>query len=332
MRLQVGPLGFLVAIALTLGLGTASAETTVDVVRKTLPAHPGGRLIIDTDRGGITVSPGSEGEVSVEVTRKVSRGSEQKAAELMDRHRVEFVDEAGTLKLTASLQGKDKWSLRGPQLEVEIRVVVPRQFHLDARTAGGSVRVGGLKGDVAARTAGGSLHFEDLSGNLNGRTSGGSIHGMKLDGRVDLNTSGGSVELDGVTQGPVKVGSSGGSLRLNGIAATLEARTSGGSIRIEGSGAPIVASTSGGSVDVTLTGAPTGTIELRSSAGGVSLALPEKAGFQLDASTSAGGVRSDFPVSVSDSGDRSSLKGPVNGGGPLLKLRTSAGSVRIKKT
>lgn len=327
-------MAFLLGVLLTacsIGV-TQAASTTSDIVRKTLPAQPGGRLAVEADRGSVHVSGGAQSEVSVEVTRRVIRGSEKKAAELLERHQVEFVENAGTFRLTSDLQGEDRWSFRGPNLEVEIRIVVPRQFHVDVRTSGGSVWVGGVKGDVAARTSGGSLHFEDLSGSLHGRTAGGSIHALKLEGPVDLSTSGGSVDLDGVIRGPVKVGSSGGSLRLAGIAAPLEARTSGGSIRVESSATPLVASTSGGSVEAVFTEVPTGNIELRTSAGGITLALPEKSAFQLDASTSAGGVRSEFPVGVSSSGDRSSLKGPVNGGGAVIKLRTSAGSIRIKKS
>lgn len=288
-------------------------------------------MVIETDRGAITVSSGREAEVSVEVTRRVTRGSTKKAAELLERHRVELVEDSGTFRLTADLEGEDRWSFRGPQLEVDIVVLLPREFHLDARTAGGSVRISGLKGDVNSRTSGGSLHFEDLTGRIQGRTAGGSIRGHQLKGPVDVSTSGGSVELDGVVEGPIKAGTAGGSLRLVGIAGPLDARTAGGSIRIETSATPIFATTSGGSIEATLTSVPQGAIELRSSAGGVALVLPEKSAFELDASTSAGSVRSEFPVAVNESGHRSALKGPVNGGGPSIKLRSSAGSIRIQK-
>jgi DUF4097 and DUF4098 domain-containing protein YvlB len=329
MRLPLPSLGCVIAFALS--FNAHAADTASDVFRKTLPAKPGGKMVIETDRGAITVSSGRDAEVSVEVVRKVTRGSEKKAAELLERHRVELVEDSGTFRLTADLEGEDRWSFRGPQLEVDIRVLVPREFHLDARTAGGSVRVHGLKGDVNSRTSGGSLHFEDLTGRIQGRTAGGSIRGHQLKGPVDVSTSGGSVELDGVAEGPIKAGTSGGSLRLVGIAGPLDARTSGGSIRLESSATPLFATTSGGSIEATLTAVPKEAIELRSSAGGVSLVLPEKSAFQLDASTSAGSVRSEFPVAVNESGNRSALKGPVNGGGPNIKLRSSAGSIRIQK-
>jgi len=329
MRIALVTWGILVSTALC--LPAPAANLAADVIQKSFPANPGDRLVIQTDRGSITVSGSDRSDVSIEVSRKVKGGSEKKARELLDRHTVEMDASQGTIRIEADLEGENNWTFRGPQLEVAIVVQVPKRFHLDAQTAGGSVRVQNLDGNVKAKTAGGSVHLDAINGDVVGKTSGGSIHASELQGSADLSTAGGSIDVDRAGQGPVKVATSGGSLRLTGITGPLEARTAGGSIRIESNGAPIVASTSGGSVDATLTGVPTGTVDLRSSAGAVGIVLPAAAAVVLDASTSAGSVKSDFPVGVTDSTSRNSLKGPINGGGPIVKLRTSGGSVRVKK-
>ncbi|MGE3312972.1 MAG: DUF4097 domain-containing protein, partial [Limisphaerales bacterium] len=273
---------------------------------------------------------------SVEEERKVCRGSAANAADLLEQHVVELVEEKGVLKLTSDFPDGIRSGFFGPNVDVAIRVRVPTRFHLDAKTAGGSVEVEGLTGDVSARTAGGSLKLHNLTGDVVGKTSGGSIRGSGLKGRVDVTTSGGSIDLNEVSGGPVKAITAGGSMKLSAIAAPLDAHTSGGSIRVESLGESVVASTSGGSVDATFRRAPSGDVELRSSAGGVSVTLPGDAAFQLDAATSAGGVRSEFPVSTvaktGDHGDRGRLKGSVNGGGAMIKLRTSAGGVHIRKS
>jgi len=49
----------------------------------------------------------------------------------------------------------------------------------------------------------------------------------------------------------------------------------------------------------------------------------------VDASTSGGSVSSDFPVPTS--GDHQNLRAAINGGGPLLQLRTSGGGINIQK-
>ena len=51
----------------------------------------------------------------------------------------------------------------------------------------------------------------------------------------------------------------------------------------------------------------------------------------MDAATSSGGVRSDIPVEFEGKPRRNVLNGVVNGGGPRVKLRTSGGSISVKK-
>ncbi len=68
---------------------------------------------------------------------------------------------------------------------------------------------------------------------------------------------------------------------------------------------------------------------LETTGGGVSVTLPEKAALDLDAATSGGGVRSDFAVDGATG--RQQLKGRINGGGPLLFLRTNGGGIEVTR-
>lgn len=317
----------------SLVLTLSAAEVRSDRLQRTFAATPGGRILIETDRGSVAVE-GREGqEVSVEVLRKVTRGSDDEAVALLERHQVRFSERDGVIRVEAELEGGRRWTRRGPQLEVEFRVAVPREFNVQAETAGGSVRVAHVAGEVSIRTSGGSLGLESVAGTIQGRTAGGSIRAREVSGRVDLSTSGGSIEVQGATGERLKVSTAGGSIRLEGIAVPVEARTSGGGIDVETSSSPLDASTSGGSVAVRFTEAPKDSVTLKTSAGGITVTLPAESAFQLDASTSAGSVRSEFPVAVTTAEDRerSHLSGPVQGGGPLVKLRTSAGSIRLRK-
>lgn len=306
-------------------------DETPDVRRQSYPAAAGGKLVLKTDRGSLTIHGGDTATAEIVVTRRVKKASGDKARQLLADHHVTFSQENGVIRVDADLEGHDQWNWRGPQLEVDIQVSLPREFAVEADTAGGSIRTTRIKGPVSVRTSGGSLHLEDLEGTLTGRTSGGSIKAAHLAGTVDLNTSGGSITIEGATGEKLKASTSGGSIRATGLAVPAEVRTSGGSITLESGGAPLTASTSGGGIDATFKAAPAGDISLKTSAGSIGVTLPANAAFQLDADTSAGGVRSEFPVPTTSTGDRSQLKGPVNGGGHVLKLRTSAGSIRVKK-
>lgn len=51
----------------------------------------------------------------------------------------------------------------------------------------------------------------------------------------------------------------------------------------------------------------------------------------LDAHTDGGTTRTDLPVQVQGEQDRETLRGTINGGGPLLTLKTEGGNIRVLK-
>jgi len=145
---------------------------------------------------------------------------------------------------------------------------------------------------------------------------------------VDLKTSGGSIELSSLN-GEVDAYTSGGSIKLGKIEGEVDVKTSGGSIRVEEVAGEINAHTSGGSIKVTMSEQPKGNSRLSTSGGSVTAYLLPSIAVDLSASTSGGRVHSDF--AVNGSVKKTSVDGSVNGGGPKLVLKTSGGSVNIKK-
>ena len=82
-----------------------------------------------------------------------------------------------------------------------------------------------------------------------------------------------------------------------------------------------------------MTAQPHSECSLRTSAGGITVTLIPDVTIDVDAETSAGSVSTDFAVASVIQGKvpKNRLKGSINGGGPLLKLRTAAGSIRLQK-
>jgi len=85
----------------------------------------------------------------------------------------------------------------------------------------------------------------------------------------------------------------------------------------------------GGSVAAYLSKQPRGDSKLIADAGNVELRLPESIALNIDASCSAGRLSSDF--SLLGHADNEHWKGTMNGGGPLVMVRASAGNVYLRK-
>ena len=110
----------------------------------------------------------------------------------------------------------------------------------------------------------------------------------------------------------------------------VDLETAGGNIEVKEVGGTIEATTSGGNVSATITRQPSGDCRLSTSAGTVTVTLAEGIAVDVDARTSIGSVASDF--SIDGTVGRNSIRGSINGGGPELHLRTSAGNIRIRRS
>ena len=211
-------------------------------------------------------------------------------------------------------KGRKHWRKELRQLTILFQVTVPQQYNIDLDTSNGSISVANLGGDVRAKTSAGSLRLGRIKGPVWGRTSAGSVKLTSCDSAVDVKTSSGSIELGDVA-GDVQAQTSSGSIKLESLAGTVNARTSSGSIR------------------ASLTDQPKSECNLRTSAGSITITLIPDIAINLDAETSAGRVSTQFPVTSVIQGKvpKNRLKGSINGGGPLLKLHTSAGSIRLQK-
>ena len=178
-------------------------------------------------------------------------------------------------------------------------------------------------------TAGGSIDATSIGGRLEAHSSGGSIDIENVDGDVDVHTSGGSIRADGVG-GDARLNTSGGGITARRVAGDLVAETSGGSIDVDGVGGTVKAHTSGGPVRAAFSAGNGGGGSLSTSGGGITVKIDPTVALDIDAHTSGGRVTVDLPITTRGSFQRNAVRGELNGGGPLLKLRSSGGSIRIE--
>ncbi len=283
------------------------------VVEKSFQVSGPGRLQVETQGGGVRVETSSDSVVKVSARQIIRAKSDQEADELLKKLELTMEQSGNDVRVVSRYERQPIGFRFGswPPVNVEFVISVPATFSADLRTSGGRIQVGDLKGDIVARTSGGGIKVGTVGGNVEARTSGGGITVAGAAGSVDLQTSGGNISV-GRIAGPAKLGTSGGSIAIESAANVVTAHTSGGSITANIAG-PLLAdcslSTSGGNVRVT---------------------VGKSAAFRLDASTSGGGVDASGLTLTMDKSSRNHLAGTVNGGGPLLKLRTSGGGVVVR--
>ncbi len=313
-------------------LEAAFAEAAYrDTIEKSFKVKPGGHLILDTDRGSIEVYTHEGNTVKVTVKRKVDVSDREEAKEILERFNIDFDHNGRDVRIRAEFDegGLSFWRRIRKRLKLRYIIVVPQKYNVDLQTAGGSISVEDLQGEVRSKTSGGSLTFGNIDGPVWGRTSGGSVTLDGCKGIADVKTSGGSIYI-GEVDGNVQAFTSGGSIKIVRARGEVMAKTSGGSIKVDEVTGAVDAATSGGNIKVYISAQPQRDCKLRTSGGSIYAYIADGIKLDLEASTSGGHVETEFPVTVQGKISKSSLRAKINGGGPLLILKTSGGSIYLK--
>ena len=314
-----------------LASGLTVAAVTDEQITRNFNVQPGGKIVVDVDFGSIEIRTNSTSQVTVDIVRKVTRRNKAEEENFLREHAVTFTQDGNTVTIHSKGKSKENHWWRGNQrTEGKYTLTVPSQFNAQLKTAGGGVAVSDLTGEVKAGTSGGGFKFARLHGNLDGNTSGGSIHVVDCEGTLKVNTSGGGIDVSGGT-GSLDGGTSGGSVHVRDFRGPTHVETSGGGITLENVNGRIQGSTSGGSISARIAAPVSEEVNLETSGGGVTVQVPDGSAFNLDAETSGGGVSSELPVAVVGKVQGNSLKGAVKGGGKRVFLRTSGGSIHVRK-
>ena len=285
------------------------------VVEKTFTVLPGGHLRVDTLGGEIRVAPSSDNVVKVTARQKIRASSDREADEILKKLELTIDQNGNDVIATAKYASRSGGFHFGswPPVNVDFIVTVPASFATDLQTSGGGITVGDLAAKIKARTSGGNIRLGKIGSAVEARTSGGNVSLESAGGAVKLGTSGGDVNA-GTVAGEADLSTSGGNIRIDAVTGALKANTSGGNVRAGFVGPikdPCSLSTSGGSVKIT---------------------VDKTAAFRLDAATSGGSVDAEGLTITLEKSNRSrtQLTGAVNGGGPVLKLRSSGGDIVVR--
>lgn len=333
----------------TLGVATFSyaQNDQQPYLTKTFSGSSLSKLSVITSGGAIEVEGGSASSVKVEMYVRPNNWngrstlSKEELEDRLDDYDIVIRTEGNTVVASARRRESGSWNSKR-SLSISFKVFTPRNFSTDLMTSGGSIRLASLNGTQKFKTSGGSIKVRDIKGNIDGLTSGGSITAENCSPNVVLTTSGGSITASNSSgaivlktsggsltlsqlSGQIEASTSGGSIQVKNVKGELVARTSGGGIRLEGVEGNVDASTSGGGIQADVV-AIDDYLKLRTSAGSVQVNMPLSGGLDLDLRGSS--VKA--PLRNFDGqSSKNRINGRMNGGGKLVQLSTSAGSVSI---
>jgi hypothetical protein len=229
---------------------------------------------------------------------------------------------------------------------------------VDAETGGDSIEVGTVGGDLKLQTGGGNILIKSVKGQIRAQTGGGNVLVMSGDQGAVIEAGGGNVEIRHC-MGRVKASTGGGSINLGDIGGPADIETGGGSIRLASAKGRVGANAGAGAIE--LYGVPSARVEtgaggitvkfintgaersdsmLETSAGDITVYIAADVALSVHASVDLGNghhITSDFPdIHVASEGTQwgprtLNADGKLNGGGPVLKVRTTTGDICFKR-
>jgi DUF4097 and DUF4098 domain-containing protein YvlB len=221
------------------------------------------------------------------------------------------------------------------------------------RTAGGDITLGTVEGTANCRTAGGRITanvvrgaatFETGGGDISAQDVGGLVHAVTMAGSIRIHSAGSAV-IASTGGGPIDVGEAHGIVTAKNSAGPVKVGSAEG-VRCESAGGGVMLDNISGSVRVNtavgsiiaslLAGKPMADSFLSTGSGDITVIIPSNLGVTIRAQNElAGNIRrivSEFPgISVRVEGGQVVAEGPVNGGGPILRISGTGGTIFIKR-
>jgi hypothetical protein len=201
---------------------------------------------------------------------------------------------------------------------------------LRCATAGGRITVKNAGGDAVLQTGGGDVEVGNTGGALRAETAGGAIRVTNAGGSVSATTGGGDIHV-GKAGGTVTARNVAGPIDI-GAAAAVRCESGSGRVQVGNITGPIHISTTVGSIVASLMGGmPFRESILETGNGDITVTIPSNLGVNVQAEAQRR-IISDFPgLVVRMRGPQTVAEGPVNGGGPVLRISGMGGTVFIRR-
>ena len=147
------------------------------------------KLVVKNIRGQVTVVPGEEGKIKVEVVTHLGDGNP-------DYTEVELTQsEDGTVRAVVRMPDTVFGIFNRKPQRVDFKIEAPVRTDMRVKVVSGSIEARGFEGELDFGTVSGSLDLEELSGMLNLDSVSGKIKGRNLKGDAKLSVVSGHIDM-----------------------------------------------------------------------------------------------------------------------------------------
>jgi len=321
------------------------------------PMPTGKQVRVLSSRGDITITPSPDDQAHVLVHKYIRGHSQEEANQFNNATHAKF-DQQGSVWLLDLTGGSFS------QGRFNLEVQVPPKYTVSLTNRRGDIHVSQIQADVDVETSHGDVDVEQIKGNAQLRAHRGDVKAKSVTGNVtvdgDVGDStisdvGGTLTFTGSYTGDIQLSHVSSQIKFNSIRTDLQLAKLDGDLSMDRSdlkadsvAGPFVLRTDAKDVhiekvtgDVRIdnrrgdieveTGASPGSIDISTTGGEINVHLPEKAGFQVDAESNGGEIQSDFGLNINNGRSPATAIGTVGKGGPLVRLKTTRGTIQIHK-
>ncbi|HVH72220.1 MAG TPA: DUF4097 family beta strand repeat-containing protein [Candidatus Dormibacteraeota bacterium] len=329
------------------------------------PVSADSRIMIRNVRGDITVRPADDSQIRVEGKKNVKAWSETDAEHIASAISVEIAKNGDGYEVRpVNAGGGDS------RTSLDLEIAVPKKAALTVRNDRGDVSVSDMEKAVIVDTTRGDVEVRDTAGDVSVQTQRGKVSVSDTKGNVKISGHGGEINvssatggltIDGEFFGPIRADkisrgvrfvsqrtdltitelnghmeTGSGNLEIADAPGNLTLRTNSYDISIENAGGKVKVDNRNGNVEVRFSNPPKQDIEISNSSSPITVSLPESSNFSIVADCHSCDVDSEFSadsLKPTSAGGDSHLEGKYgNGRGPKIILKTSYGSISIRKT
>jgi DUF4097 and DUF4098 domain-containing protein YvlB len=188
-------------------------------------------LDIQTDSGGITVTPGGAGTVHIHAVLKGQHGwfdSGDVEHRIRELERNPPIEQNGNRIRIGYVHDRDL--LKNVSMRLEIQT--PRESKVRARADSGGIRVEGIQGPADCHTDSGGIDVRDLGSEVRAAADSGGIRIENVKGSAYARVDSGGIEANGIA-GPIDAETDSGGIRLaQTSAAPIRAKADSGGVTI----------------------------------------------------------------------------------------------------